>query len=153
VTGSAVLPPGPLPTFLPSEFGRSLAALIAMNDHKTGKSLREGVNRHGAASILLAILGVFATVMDIVAYAKIDERRFLAMDSVTEHRMAVIAFVHPHWWIAVSYFAAFLAGLLWLEIRCAPRWCVWSSFALFSVPCVAYTWGCMGVWNKVFILP
>ena len=46
----------------------------------------------------------------------------------------------------------FFACLLWLEIRVVPRWAVWLSFILLSMPCLAYMWACAHIDNKVLSL-
>jgi hypothetical protein len=78
-------------------------------------------------------------------------RQFALMDDRTVRKLSVIDFVHSHFWIAAAYGAVFLACLIWLEFRAAPRWAVWATFIMLALPSLAYARTCLHIGNK-FIL-
>lgn len=57
-------------------------------------------------------------------------------------RIRALDFVQTHVWMTMVFLSFSLASLLWLDLRKAPRWAVWSTLFPLSVPCVAYIWIC-----------
>ena len=57
--------------------------------------------------------------------------------------MTLIDFINGHGWMAMAYVAVFLGSLVWLEMRGAPRWSVWTTFLILSLPCFAYLRACL----------
>jgi len=110
-------------------------------------------NRHAASSMLLVLLLGASAVADFMARTRMDmaNRRFAIMDGRTVREMRVIDFIHAHLWIVIAYLAVFLAFLLWLEFRGAPRWSVWVTFIMLAVPALTYGSACLHIGNK-FIL-
>ena len=68
--------------------------------------------------------------------AIISDDRFLC-------RLRAVEFVHAHPWMPLALAGAALASLLWLEFRQAPRWAVWTTLVVLSVPCLGYIWVCL----------
>ncbi len=108
-------------------------------------------NRHGAFSGLLALLLVGSAFADLIARTKMDmsNRQFAIMDDRTVRQMGFIDFVHAHMWMVIVYVVVFQAGLLWLEFRAMPRWCVWVTFIVLSLPALAYGSACWHIESKV----
>ena len=109
------------------------------------------INRHGTSSALLVLLLAACAFGHLFAAAKIDILRGLVinMDSLSLRREAGIQFIHNHWWFVLPYVTLFGGSLVWLEAREAPRWSVWSVFAVLAVPCLMYmriciAWAFMG---------
>jgi len=97
----------------------------------------------------MAILALTAVVADTVAYHKMQLLTFV--DAATYYQMAMIAFIHPHWWLALPYFAGILTRIFWLEVRGAPRRSVWLTLILLLTPCLMYTWACLSIDSRVVI--
>jgi hypothetical protein len=112
-----------------------------------------GLNRHSASVFLLALFLGFCVLAHFTALARMEGagRHFAIMDARTVREMAVIDFVHGNVWIVIAYTVVFAGSLLWLEIRGFARWWLWAAFAVFALPCAAYSWGCVHIGGK-FIL-
>jgi hypothetical protein len=110
-------------------------------------------NRHGATSVSFIVLFGACAWFDFIARIRMDlaNRQFVIMDNRTLRELRVIDLVREHHWLAITYFAVFFIGLLWLEFRAAPRWAVWIIFILFALPALFYAQACMHISNK-FIL-
>ena len=76
-------------------------------------------------------------------------RQFVLMDDRAVREMTIIDFIHGHLWILAPYAAVFFGCLLWLEFRSAPRWSVWVSFIIFTLPFLAYARACLHISNKL----
>ena len=111
------------------------------------------INRHSASSVVLLLLLGASTFAHVLAHLRMDmaNRQFAIMDDRTIREIAVIDFMHAHYWVAIAYAVVFFATLLWLEIRSAPRWAVWVMFCLLALPCLVYAGACLRIGNK-FIL-
>src|SRR6266542_2310884 len=110
------------------------------------------INRHSASSVLLLLVLGASTFAHVLARVRMDmASRFAIMDDRTIGQMRVINFVHAHCWVAIAYAVVFLASLLWLELRDAPRWVVWVTFVLLALPCLTYAWACLCIGNKVIL--
>jgi len=110
------------------------------------------INRHSAPSVLLLLLLGASTFAHVLAHARMDiASRFAIMDDRTIGQMRVIDFMHAHRSVAITFTAAFLASLLWLEFRAAARWVVWVTFVLLALPCLTYAWACLCIGNKVIL--
>jgi len=102
---------------------------------------------------MLALVLGLAVLVHGMARLKMDlADHFALMDMRTLRELRLIAYVHTHLWLPASYAVVFFACLLWLEIRVVPRWAVWLSFILLSMPCLAYMWACAHIDNKVLSL-
>ncbi len=108
------------------------------------------INRHGGSVASLVVLFGMIAFTHWSARLRMDmaSRQFAIMDDRTVREMSVIDFIHGHLWIVVAYAAVFLACLLWLEFRAAPRWTVWVTFILLALPSLAYAWACLHIGNK-----
>jgi len=82
---------------------------------------------------------------------ELSGRQFAIMDGPTIRQMSLIDFIQAHHWITIGYAAFFLACLIWLKIRNAPRWTVWVTFCALALPCLVYIEVCARIGNK-FIL-
>ena len=80
-------------------------------------------------------------------------RHFAIMDDRTVHEMGLIDFIHGDLWIVAAYVAVFVASLIWLEFRTAPRWAVWITFIVFALPLLAYARACLHIGNKFILWP
>ena len=111
------------------------------------------INRHGVSSVFLLLLLGASGFAHFLAHVRMEaaNRQFAIMDDRTIRQMGVIDFMHAHYWIAIAYGAVFLACLLWLEFRGAPRWAVWVTFCILALPCIVYAGACLCIGNK-FIL-
>ncbi len=108
------------------------------------------INRHGGSIAALVVLfGLFAFSH---WYARLRmemaSRHFAIMDDRTVREMSVIDFIHGHLWIVVAYAAVFVACLIWLEFRAAPRWAVWATFIALALPLFVYDRACLHVGSK-----
>ena len=111
------------------------------------------INRHSAPSVLLLLILGASTFAHVLAHVRMDaaSRQFAIMDDRTIGQMRIIDFVHAHCWVVIAYAVVFLASLLWLELRDAPRWSIWVTFAVLALPFLAYAEACLRIGNK-FIL-
>ena len=102
-------------------------------------------NRHPASTIpLAALLGacVFAH-LAALSWMETPGRQVASLPARTVRCMTLIDFINNHGWMALAYVATFLGCLVWLEIRAAPRWSVWTTFVILSLPCLAYLRACL----------
>ena len=111
-------------------------------------------NRHGAFSMLLALLLVVSAINGFTARIRMDmaNRQFAFMDDRTVRQMGFIDFIHAHLWMVIVYVACFQACLLWLEFRAMPRWCIWITFIVLSLPALAYGSACWHIGSQVIHL-
>src|SRR5438105_1958208 len=111
------------------------------------------LNRHAASSVLLFLLVGTVAFLDFLAWFRMEmvQRKFMLMNPQTIHGMRAIDLIHDEFWMVIVYVAVFWAGLLWLEIRNAPRWTVWLTFAFLAMPCLTYASICAYIGNKMII--
>jgi hypothetical protein len=111
------------------------------------------INRHGGSVASLFVLFGVVTFTHWSARLRMDmtSRQFAIMDARTVREIGVIDSVNGHFWIVAAYAAVFLACLVWLEFRAAPRWVVWATFILLALPPLAYARACLHIGTK-FIL-
>jgi hypothetical protein len=111
------------------------------------------INRHGVSSVFLLLLLGASGFAHFLAHVRMEaaNRQFAIMDDRTIRQTGVIDFMCAHYWIGIAYGAVFLACLLWLEFRSAPRWAVWGTFCVLALPCIVYAGACLRIGNK-FIL-
>jgi hypothetical protein len=104
------------------------------------------LNRHGTSWALLVLLLALCAFAHFLAATKIEVLRGLPleMDAQSLRREAGIQFIHQHWWFVLPYVTFFAGSLVWLEAREAPRWSVWSVFAVLAIPCLMYLCICSG---------
>ena len=107
-----------------------------------------------ASSMLLVLLLATCAVIDFLARARMElaNRKFAVMDVHTLRQIRLIDFTHAHSWIVFAYVAVFLAFLLWLELRTAPRWSIWGTFMALSVPALLYANACLHISNKLILM-
>ena len=107
-----------------------------------------------ASSMLLVFLMVGCGLADHLARTRLDpgNHTLASMDGHTMRQMRLIDFAHAHSWMVFVYVAVFLAFLLWLELRNAPRWSVWATFAMLALPALAYGSACLHVSKKLIFL-
>jgi uncharacterized membrane protein YecN with MAPEG domain len=111
------------------------------------------MKRHKASSVGLPLLAVVGAGAHFLARFRMERsgRQFAFMDPITVRHMPLIDTMHAHLGYAVGYAAVFLGTLLWLELRGAPRWVIWITFALLSVPSLDYTWACIALGTRFAI--
>jgi uncharacterized membrane protein YecN with MAPEG domain len=112
------------------------------------------INRAGGSVASLVVLFGIIAFTHWSARLRMDmaSRQFAIMDDRTVREMSVIDFIHGNLWIVAAYIAVFLACLLWLEFRAAPRWAVWATFIVLALPVLAYTRACLHIGNKFIML-
>ena len=109
------------------------------------------IEQHGTALVLFMIVMIVCVNTHMLGRAKatIFKGKFLLWDDCAAAEVNLIHYVHAHWWIAIPY-GIFVASCLgWLEIRNAPRWTVWVSFLLLSLPAIAYARACAHIFFKI----
>ena len=109
------------------------------------------MNQHGAALVLFMIVMIVCVNTHMWGFAKATtfKGRFLLWDDRAAGEVNLIQSVHAHWWIAIPYGVLVASCLAWLEIRNAPRWTVWVSFLLLSLPAAAYANACAHIFGKM----
>jgi hypothetical protein len=118
------------------------------NDAKTARW-----KEHKASLVWLPALmaiGAFAHFLALYRMAR-SGRQFDYMDSITVRHMPMIDAMQAQLGYAFGYTTVFLATLLWLEWRRAPRCMVWLTFVLLSVPALDYTWACLALGTRFAI--
>jgi hypothetical protein len=109
------------------------------------------LNRHGASSIFAILFLGAISFAHFMARTRMDicHRQFALMYSRTIHEMALIDFIDSHFWLVFAYAVLYVASLLWLEIRSAPRWTIWLTFVLLAVPTMVYARAALHIGNKL----
>lgn len=64
-------------------------------------------------------------------------------DDLVVCRIRAIDFIQDHAWMPLTFALLALTSLLWLELRKAPRWAVWTTLGGLSLPCFAYMSICL----------
>jgi hypothetical protein len=113
----------------------------------------EWTRRHPASSVWLPLLAGTGAFAHYLARFRMEQsgRQFEFMDPITIRHMPLIDAMHAHLGYAFGYAAVFLGTLLWLERRSAPRWVIWITFGLLSVPSLDYTWACVALGTRFAI--
>ena len=124
---------------------RAVQALRWLNEHAT------------SAALLLLLLGVATILHDIARGAvgliqSIPNYPAWITDDRVLGRIRAVEFVQANPWIPLVLALAALGSLLWLEVRRAPRWAVWTTLAVVSLPAGGYIWVCLKAAFGAFVL-
>jgi len=107
------------------------------------------LNRHALSPALLILLFGASTTFHSFARTVSNMVKTLPgypafiSDDLVVCRIRAIDFIQDHAWMPLTFAILALASLLWLDLRKAPRWAVWTTLCGLSLPCLAYMWVCL----------
>jgi hypothetical protein len=111
------------------------------------------INRHGTSCFLLALLLLFC----VGAHSMATSWMGLFVDFPPANlpprlmrNITGIEFVKANWPLPLVYLLFFAGMLLYMEFRSTPRWAVWVSFVVMSLPIVVYLLICLRVGTGLF---
>jgi len=111
------------------------------------------INRHGTSCFLLALMLLFS----VGAHSMATSWMLLLGDFPAANlpprlirNITGIEFIKANWPLPLAYLLLFLGILLYMEFRSTPRWAVWVSFVLMSLPIVVYLLICLRVGAGIF---
>jgi hypothetical protein len=115
----------------------------------------KSINRHGASctfflAVLLLCLISHSIARSMIALLSDVPSAYLQPRLL--HNVAGIQFIDTNWLIAVTYLFLFFGALVYMEIRATPRWAVWSTFLILTLPLVAYIILCVRVGTRFFVI-
>ena len=113
--------------------------------------LHRALNRYVAHPVLVVFLFAFCVSCHKLALWQMGlcNRNFIVMDTETVHNMALIDFVGNNYPLAIIYLVFFEGLLLFLAIRGCPRWSIWITFLVLSMPCLMYMYVCAFISGKM----
>jgi hypothetical protein len=97
------------------------------------------------AGLLLLIAAGFMVHRLAVAHAEVIGSLALQMEPAAAARVRFVNHVNTQPWLILTYFAAFVAALAWMQVRQLPRWSLWLTFFFLSFPVFGYFWICFRI--------
>jgi hypothetical protein len=113
------------------------------------------INRHGTSSAFL----IFIVLLCVVGRSIAAEMMSLLKDVPAAYlplrlvrNVTGIHFLDTNWGFSLTYSLLFLGTLMFMEIRSTPRWAVWITFALMTLPPIGYVVLCLRVGTCSFVI-
>ena len=106
------------------------------------------INRHGTASVLLALLLLLCRAAHFIVIRTIPIFSDMPLESWPPRllrNVAGIELLQAKWWLTLMYVLIFFSALIYMELRATPRWAVWTSFVFMSLPIFGYLLTCIRV--------
>src|SRR6266576_564837 len=104
------------------------------------------INRHSAPCALLTLMLMACAIAHRLAasmIALLSDIPLAALPPRLVRNITGIHFIDANWWFPLTYLLLFLATLIYMEIRSTPRWAVFITFLLISLPAIAYVVLCL----------
>jgi hypothetical protein len=104
------------------------------------------IERHKTSTALLALMVICCAIAHSVAVSRITLLSSFPVANLPTRlirNIAGIQFINAIWSFPLVYLLIFVGTLLYMEFRSTPRWAVWISFVLLSIPIVAYLLICL----------
>jgi hypothetical protein len=113
------------------------------------------INRHGTSCALL----IFIVVLCVVGHSIAAQMMSLLKDVPAAYlplrlvrNVTGIQFLDTNWGFSLAYSLLFLGTLIYMEIRSTPRWAVWVTFALMTLPSIGYVVLCLHVGTRSLVI-